>query len=135
MYNQKSTPLLKARFWKEYMNEPFKQNIILGTAHTEPDMLSLLRKIEERLASLERKIDQLSNKSQERPPFRDKQFSKPFRSFGQSPRHGQGGQNPQERSFSNERPFRKNRDDDRQGFDKKKKPFFHKKKEFGGKFR
>ncbi len=62
----------------------------------EQDLVALIKKIQEHLFVLERKVDILINKSQERPfskerpHFKDRHFKKPFRSFGHSQQHGKG---------------------------------------------
>lgn len=61
------------------------------------DVVSLLKKMQQQLLFLERKIDLLINQSQGRPsqentfpdrPFRKRPFTKPFRSFDHPQRQG-----------------------------------------------
>ncbi|MCR4336372.1 MAG: hypothetical protein NUV91_01000 [Candidatus Omnitrophica bacterium] len=117
-------------------NEQVDQNSSGASGQVNADVLTLIKKMQDQLSSLERKIDTLLKQSQEKP-FREKSFSKPpFRSYG-PPRRDREGQDyrPREKSFGRERPsfekrpFEKRRDDDRQGFAPKKKPFFQKRRE------
>jgi CxxC-x17-CxxC domain-containing protein len=65
------------------------------------DIRNLVDKIQQQLASLERKIDILINRPSERP-FEGKHFSKPFQRFDNSSRHDRGrqGSDYRERSFT-----------------------------------
>ncbi len=78
---------------------------------SESEAVTLLKKVQQQLGFLEKKIDILINRSPE-GPSRGKHFSKPFRSFGHSRPHG--------------RP-----EDGNRGFAPKKKPFFHGRKDRG----
>jgi hypothetical protein len=104
------------------------------------DVVSLLKKMQQQLLFLERKIDSLISQSQERPhgekassdrPFQKRSFSKPFRSFdhprrrstedrGRSSKEGDSAQG----HFYEHRPRGKNR-----GPNPKKKPFSFKRKD------
>jgi len=107
------------------MNEQFKENSPLPP-QAEPDVIALLKKIQSHLIILEKKIDSLS-KPQERPPFREKHFSKPFRPFSHSRPHDKREHDrPREGGFER---FKKHKRDEGQGFGQKKKPFFHKQKD------
>lgn len=68
------------------MNEQSQYNKDLPPASAEQDILALIRKMQQQLVFLEKKIDILVNQSQARP-FREKHFSKPFRSFSRPHRH------------------------------------------------
>jgi hypothetical protein len=63
---------------------------------SNPDLFSMLESMQQQLMLLEKKLDLLIGRSQEkaRPSqdrsFRKNSFSKPFRSFEHSPRHGKG---------------------------------------------
>jgi hypothetical protein len=58
----------------------------------EPDMMTLIKKMQQQLVNLERKIDLLIHKPQERS-FQGKSFSKPFRpSYSSSRYYGKGDQ-------------------------------------------
>ena len=105
----------------------------------EPDVIGLLKKIQQHLGFLEKKIDLLtsqSSQSSERP-FRGKPFSKPYRPGGGGyfPRreNREHGNPPREGNFSQgDRPFRKpHGDENRGGFGPRKKPFFHRRKDRG----
>jgi hypothetical protein len=106
----------------------------------DTDLVSLLKKMQQQLLLLEKKVDLLISRSQEksfgeRPsqdrPFRKRPFSKPFRSFDHSHRHGKGERehNPRERDsapghFYERRPQEKSR-----GSNPRKKPFVFKRKD------
>ena len=65
----------------------------------EPDVLSLLKKMQQQLTYLEKKVDLILNQSSEKS-FPEKRFSKPFRSGGHGgPRHG-GGHGEGRRDFA-----------------------------------
>jgi hypothetical protein len=107
---------------------------------SDPDIASLLGRMQQHLLALERKIDLLIGQSQERPhggkaspdrPFRKRPFSKPFRSFDRPKRQGKGEyrHGPKERDsdqghFNERRPHEKSR-----GSNPRKKPFFFKRKD------
>ncbi len=87
------------------------------------DILSLIKRMQQQMALLERKIDILIRQSQERQPreksgsdrpFRNGSYAKPFRSFDQPRRHGKGeygrGQrdkDPSQGRFYERRPHKK----------------------------
>ena len=89
------------------MSEHEEQNEDLTTSpQVDSDVVSLIKKMQQQLNYLEKKIDLLIGQSPERP-FRDreKRFSKPFRpSFG----GGSGGRDfnrgPRREGFSHDRP-------------------------------
>jgi hypothetical protein len=105
------------------------------------DVVSLLKRIQQQVVFLERKIDMLISQSQERPsgnstspdrPFRKRPFSKPFRSFDHPQRNGKReyGDRPKERDsgpghFYDRRPGNKSRGPSIH----KKKPFAFKRKD------
>jgi hypothetical protein len=107
---------------------------------SDTNIVSLLKRMQQQLLFLEKKIDLLIGRSQEGPSggktspdrfFRKKPFSKPFRSFDQPQRRGKGeyGHNPRERDsapghFYEQRPGEK-----RRGTSPKKKPFSFKRKD------
>ena len=112
------------------MNEQFKNNVSPGSRQNEPDLVALIKKLQEHLVILERKIDSLINKPQEdRRSFQEKRFSKPFRSFKDS-HYGKGEYNKhsREKKFSPKPNFKRDHAEDNKGFGEKKKPFFFKKK-------
>jgi hypothetical protein len=122
------------------MNE--ESSITPSAVPDEPDtdVVSLLKRMQQQLLFLERKIDLLINQSQERPsgekasqdkPFRKRPFSKPFRSFDHPQRQGKGERGPSSRErdsaqgpYYERRPHDKNR-----GPNPKKKPFSFKRKD------
>ena len=108
------------------MNDDFEEedpSSDVTPSQAEPDVLSLLKKMQQQLTYLEKKVDLLLNQSAEKP-FPEKRFSKPFRSGGHGgPRHGHGegrrdfGGPPRDRGFSgrpDHRPGERNFSRDRQ---------------------
>jgi hypothetical protein len=106
---------------------------------TDTDVFSLLKRMQQQMLSLERKIDLLISHSREKPsgetptdrPFRKRSFSKPFRSFDHPRRHGKEGHahSTRERDsaqspFYEHRPHQKNR-----GSGPRKRPFSFKPKD------
>lgn len=91
------------------------------------DMMALLKKMQEQLTSLERKVDTLVNKSQERPYNKERSFAKPFQKYDNGPRHGRGyNDQGHKKEFGQGRPFAKRPGGFNRGFRPKKKPFFNK---------
>jgi hypothetical protein len=104
------------------------------------DVVSLLKRIQQQVIFLERKIDMLISQSQERPSgnntpagrtFRKRPFAKPFRSFDHPQRTGKRefGDRPKERDsgpghFYERRPHDKSRSPSN-----RKKPFTFKRKD------
>jgi len=89
------------------MNEPFEEGDDLPvSSQGDQDIVSLIKKMQQQLNFLEKKIDLLIGQSPERP-FRGKSFSKPFRpSFGGGAHHGKRDFNrgPRREGFSHDRP-------------------------------
>ena len=114
------------------MSEQFSRNPSAVPGPANADVVALIRKMQQQLEFLERKIDILINQSQEKP-FQEKRFSKPFRSFGHSPRHGKGEYDRSSRGkdFDQGRHFEKRPGGPNRDFGQKKKPFFHKRKDRG----
>jgi hypothetical protein len=121
------------------MKEESSINPSAAPDETDTDVVSLLKRMQQQLLSLERKIDLLITNSRERSsgetpidrPFRKRPFSKPFRSFDQPRRHSKGGHadRPRERNsaqghFYEHRPHEKNR-----GSGPRKNPFSFKPKD------
>jgi hypothetical protein len=117
------------------MNEESNSNTPAVPDPPDTDLVSLLKKLQQQLLILEKKVDLLIGRSQEMPfqdrPFRKKTFSKPFRSFDQPHRHGKGERehHPRERDsapghFYERRPKEKSR-----GANPKRKPFGFKRKD------
>ena len=65
------------------MTGQFESDNAAASQQTEPDVLVLIKKMHQQLVFLEKKIDILISQSQEKP-FREKHFSKPFRSSSRS---------------------------------------------------
>ena len=113
------------------MSEQFNNEASSGSQSNEPDVVALIKKLQEHLVILERKIDSLIHKSQEqRQSFQEKRFSKPFRSSFKSSHYGKGEYNNPSRDgrFSSGQNFKKHHADGHKGFGEKKKPYFFKKK-------
>jgi len=121
------------------MNEHFEQNSSSESQQAEPDLLTLVKKIQQHLVYLEKKIDTLIGQSSDRPA-KGRHFSKPFRPFNnnRSRHHGEGNRDdrPRERSFGHDRPFNRDRgdrprggDSHGSGFGADKKPFFRRRRE------
>jgi len=106
------------------MKEESSINPSAAPDETDTDVVSLLKRMQQQLLLLERKIDLLISNSRERSsgetstdrPFRKRPFSKPFRSFDHPQRHGKGehAHSPRERDsvqghFYEHRPHEKNR--------------------------
>ncbi len=79
----------------------------------ETDILVLLQKMQQQLTYLEKKLDTLLQKSEQKPQFnRDRNFSRPFRPFGA--RQGHQDSNARGNSFSG-RPHGMHRNDRSEG--------------------
>jgi hypothetical protein len=87
------------------------------------DIIGMLKKIQQQLGYLEKKIDTLVNQSQGRPP-RERHFSKPFRP-GQ-PREQGSEQGQREWRPRRDRGHDNRRHDDNRGFAPKKKSYYGK---------
>ena len=122
------------------MNEESSMNPPVVPDEPDTDIVSMIKRMQQQLLSLEKKMDLLIRQSQERSsgdkaspdrPFRKRPFSKPFHSFDRPPRHGKGehGHNPRERDsaqghFYEHRPGEKSR-----GPSPRKKSFSFKRKD------
>ena len=122
------------------MNEELRTNPSEVPEESETDVVSLLKKMQQQLLFLEKKLDLLISQSQDRQPgartipdrpFQKRPFSKPFRSFDHPQRHGKGenGQGFREREsvqghFYDRRPGEKKRSPD-----PKRKTFTYKRKD------
>ncbi len=116
------------------MNEHLSRGDETSVSGSQGDVVFLLKKLQEQLTFLERKVDILISQSKEKPSFnKERTFSKPaFRSSGSSygdSRSSRSGP-PREQSYesgnrSSGRPSFGHRDS--RGFEAKKKPFFAKK--------
>lgn len=107
------------------MNEEFKDENPPVSPQTEPDVAVLIKKIQQQLIFLEKKIDILINQSQGTPP-REKHFSKPYRSFDRFHRDGKG---ERERRFEERGPEQGRNFEKRHG--EENREFSHKKKTYG----
>ena len=89
------------------MSEHSEENEELSVPpQADTDVVSLIKKMQQQLNFLEKKIDILIGQSPERP-FRDreKRFSKPFRpSFGGGANRGGFNRGPRREGFSHDRP-------------------------------
>ena len=114
------------------MSEQFQRNDSIPAAPAEQDVVAVIKKIQQQLVSLEKKIDILINQSSGRPSG-ERHFSKPFRSFDRPHRSFDGGHGNTSggRSFDGERHFEKRHGGENRGFDPTKKPFYHKRRERG----
>jgi hypothetical protein len=114
-------------------------SINASAAPDEADVISLLKKMQQQLLFLERKIDLLIGSSRARSsgdafkdrPFRKSPSMKPFRSFDQPQRHGKGepARGPREKNsvqghFYEHRPREANR-----GAESGKRPVSFKRKD------
>lgn len=98
-------------------------------AGNETDVVALLKKMQQQLVYLERKIDTLiaggaSGAGASRPPFRDRPYSKPFRPYGNSA-GGPAGGGYRGNNFRSEGPRGGHREGGHGG-GFKKKPFYGK---------
>ena len=124
------------------MTEHFKNgNSLVPYQKSESEVLVLIKKMQQQLTFLERKIDILIGQPQEKPS-RERSFSKPSHSFDRSyrPDHYRGnrgqGEDPKERSFRPGYHSEKRQGDEHRGFGGKKRGFgpkknfsFHKRKD------
>ncbi|MFA5038636.1 MAG: hypothetical protein WC732_03040 [Candidatus Omnitrophota bacterium] len=114
------------------MEEESKQENSPGSPHGEPDVAALIRKIQQQLTFLEKKIDILINQSQAEPS-REKYFSKPYRPFDRPARHGkaEGREGYRERGPGQGRNYEKPQGGENRGFGYKKKSYDHPREDFG----
>ncbi len=116
------------------MGKHFRRESSSVPPQSETDVVSLIKRVQQQLAFLEKKIDILIGQSQEKPfrgkPF-PKPFAKPFRPFSHSHHHDRAEREhgPRERDFSKGRHFEKHERGEDREFGPRKKPFFHGKKD------
>ena len=95
----------------------------------EPEVVVLIKKLQQHLVFLEKKIDILVGGLSHKP-FKENRFSKPMRS-GEHFRHRsrtEGGNHSSQRNLGRSGPFDQSRSGGGQGFShRKKRPFRHKK--------
>jgi CxxC-x17-CxxC domain-containing protein len=83
------------------MKKHFKDGISPGSQQVEPEVIALIKRMQQQLVFLEKKIDTLIGRSAERP-FERKHFSKSSRPFARPHRYGKGkqGNSFRERNFT-----------------------------------
>ena len=103
------------------MNEEFNKESSSVLPQPETDTVVLIKRLQQQVAFLEKKIDILINQSQGESS-REKYFSKPYRSFDRSHRHNKGGRDSShaERGFDQGRRFGKPGGEQSRGFGQKK---------------
>lgn len=106
------------------MSEQFKHNDSLPPVYNEQDLVVLIKRIQQQLVFLEKKIDILIGQSQARPSS-ERHFKKPFRSFSRPYHHSDGATSNAsgERSFDRGRHFEKRHSEESRGFGYKKKTY------------
>ena len=103
------------------MSEQLERDDSLSPGSNEQDVAALINKMQKQLVFLEKKIDILISQSQERPS-RERNFSKPFRSFDRSYRPGHyhdkrdQGEDFRERGIRSGHHFEKRQPDENRGF-------------------
>lgn len=106
------------------MSEQSQHNSPSTPAAPEQDVLALIKKMQQHLVFLEKKIDLLISQSQARP-FREKHFSKPFRPSGPPYHRSDRAQDNTsgERSFDRGRYFEKRHSAEPRGVGYRKKAY------------
>lgn len=106
------------------MNEQFKHNDSLPSASDDQFVVSLIKRMQQQLAFLEKKIDILIDQSSRRP-FSEKPFSKTSRPFGRPyrPFDREHGGASGEKRFDRGHHFEKRHSEESQRFDHKKKAY------------
>jgi len=96
----------------------------LQQAPVEQDVIALIKRMQQQLAFLEKKIDILINQTQARP-FSERHFPKPFRSSGRPHRHSAGERDTVygERSGDRRQHFEKRRGETTQSFGYRRKAY------------
>ena len=116
------------------MNEHLEHNTSSAPPQVELDVAALLKRMQQQLVFLEKKIDTLIKQSSERP-FKERHFSKPFRpgGFGHShhPVKREHDNGPRESGFAQGHHFSRQQSGENRGFSQRKKPFFHERKDRG----
>ena len=99
------------------MSKPFEHQNSPVPPQSEPDAITLIKRMQQQLVYLERKIDTLISQSSQ----------KPSRPFGNSHRHDKGKNfnSSGERGYGQGRHFRKHRGEGNQGFGHKKTQVSH----------
>ncbi|MFC1592737.1 hypothetical protein ACFL4C_01845 [Candidatus Omnitrophota bacterium] len=106
------------------MSDKFKHKDFLSPASDKQDVMVLIKKMQQQLVFLEKKIDILINQSSHRP-FSEKHFSKPSRPFGRPYRSfdRKQGEGSGEKRFDRGRNFGKRHSGESRRFDHKKKVY------------
>ena len=114
------------------MNEHLKRDTSPTPQQVDLDVYAVLKRIQQQLAFLEKKVDTLIRQSSEKPS-QERHFSKPFRSpgnFSHSHRPDRG-ERPREKSFTPGRPFDKPEGQKKQEFGRGRKAFFRRRESRG----
>lgn len=108
------------------MNEELQDGVGSAAPEAPADVVSLIKKMQQQLTYLEKKIDALIVQLQQRPPHErpapEKRFEKSFRSYDRPRHHERYGKRkerdggPEERSFRPGRHFEKHHHAEGQGF-------------------
>jgi hypothetical protein len=112
--------LLKGKEGK--MNEEFKdENPSVPPASAEADVVVLIKRMQQQLIFLEKKIDILISQSQAAPSG-EKHFSRPYRSFDRPQRYGNRDRDrgSADRGPAQERHFEKRHSEENRGFGSKR---------------
>jgi hypothetical protein len=107
---------------------------------SDTDVVSLLKRMQQQLLYLEKKLDLLISQSKERPsggnasadrPFRKRPYSKPFRSFDHPQRQDKGeqGHGPRDRDSARGHFYERRPGERSRGPNPKRKPFTFKRKD------
>ena len=114
---------------KGNVDKNFRRDGSSSPPQVEPDVVALVKKIQQHLMFLEKKIDTLISRSSEKPS-QGQHFSKPFRSYGRPQHHSQrkNYNSSREGGFDRGRPFDRGEGRGNRRFDQGKKPFFHRQK-------
>jgi hypothetical protein len=106
------------------MSEQSEQSGSMSPASDEQDAVILIKKMQQQLVFLEKKIDILIEQSSRRP-FSGKHFSKPSRPFGRPYRafNREHGETSGEKRFGRGRPFEKRHSEENRSFDHKEKVY------------
>lgn len=114
------------------MSEEFKSENPQAGAPAGQDVVVLIKRMQQQLLFLEKKIDMLISLSQERPEGRDRGFSKPFRpSFSHSHRPDNRYENRRESGGREGDPRERGFSAEHHGFSHKKRPFYQRRRERG----
>ena len=117
------------------MDEQSKFDAALPQEAPEQDLAFLIRKLQQQVLFLEKKIDTLIKQSESRP-FEKKAHQRSYRSFGHSQdrferAHADASQDKNfgRSSQGHAHQFGKRQGSEKSGFDQKKKPFYFKRKD------